>query len=69
MSDGCAIAIVKDIRNENVTDDDKALAIYQVMNMPTLMSVSKAELIIAIQWLWHQAYSFEEELVGEPDES
>ena len=67
MSDTYAINIVKDIRNKNVSDNEKALAIYQVMNMPTHMSVTKYELVTALQWLWHQAYRFEteEEMVGE----
>lgn len=66
MNIGRAVGIVKNISNENVanenvTNEERALAIYEVMNMPTLNSVSKYELVKAMQWLWHQAFIFEDE--------
>ena len=68
MSKGKAMAIVKNIEKAECTDEEKAYAIYLVMNMATHMSVTKDELITAIKWLWHRAYEFEaevEEKVGE----
>lgn len=64
MSTGKAIAIVKDIQRTDVTDEEKALAIYVVMEMPTHMSITKDELINAIKWLWHYSWEYEE-MVGE----
>ncbi len=61
MTNRLAIDIVKDLSNNNVSDNERALAIYQVMNMPTLMSVTKAEMVNVIRWLWHQAFRFETE--------
>ena len=57
MNHGKAMAIVKQIDSEKFTDEEKAYAIYLVMNMPTHMSITKDELINAIKWLWH--YSWE----------
>lgn len=61
MNIGRAVGIVKNISNENYTDNEKGLAIYDVMNMPTLNSVTKDELVKAIQWLWHKAFEFGDE--------
>ena len=41
MSTGKAIAIVKNIKNYECTDTEKAHAIYVVMNMTTHMSITK----------------------------
>lgn len=67
MSKGKAMAIVKNIEKAECTDEEKAYAIYLVMNMATHMSITKDELITAIKWLWHSAYEFkaDEEKVGE----
>lgn len=66
MSTGKAIAIVKNIKNYECTDTEKAHAIYVVMNMPTHMSITKDELINAIKWLWHYSWEYEE-VVGEDE--
>lgn len=68
MNHGKAMAIVKQINSDKFTDEEKAYAIYLVMDMPTIMSITKAELVDAIKWLWHRAYEFEtdvEEMAGE----
>lgn len=57
-----ALAIVKNINTVECTDEEKAYAIYLVMNMATHMSITKDELITAIKWLWHRAYEFEAEV-------
>ena len=64
MSAGKALAIVKQIDSDSYTDEEKAMAIYIAMKMPTLMSVTKAELITAIKWLWDRAYEFVDEKEG-----
>lgn len=61
MNIGRAVGIVKNISNESYTDNEKAVAIYMVMNMPTLNSVTKYELVKAMRWLWHMAFSLEDE--------
>ena len=61
MNIGRAVGIVKQILNENYTDEEKALAIYQVMNMPTLNSVTKDELVKVVYWLWNMVFHFEDE--------
>ena len=68
MNIGRAVGIVKNISNENYTDNEKAFAIYDVMNMPTLNSVSKYELVKVVQWLWHMAFEFEDEKDGADNE-
>lgn len=68
MSKGKAMAIVKNIETFDCTDEEKAYAIYLVMNMATHMSITKDELITAIKWLWHNCYTLDAELeekVGE----
>ncbi len=64
---GKAMAIVKDITSDRFTDEEKAEAIYLVMNMATHMSITKDELINAIKWLWHIAYEYVEEMVGDTE--
>ena len=53
-----AMAIVKQIDSDKYTDEEKAEAIYVVMNMPTHMSITKYEMIKAIKWLWNRSYEF-----------
>lgn len=65
MKHGKAMAIVKNINNAEYTDNEKAHAIYLVMNMPTHMSITKDELINVIKWLWHYSWEFKEETEGD----
>lgn len=60
MNLGTAIAIVKNIEKSSYTDNKKAEAIYEVMKMPTHMSITKDEMLNVIKWLWHKHYTFEE---------
>ena len=57
-----ALAIVKNIKTVECTDEEKAYAIYLVMNMTTIMSVTKVELVDALKWLWHSCYTLDAEL-------
>lgn len=58
MNAGKAMAIVKQIDSDKYTDEEKAEAIYVVMNMPTHMSITKDEMIKAIKWLWNRCFEF-----------
>lgn len=67
MNHGKALAIVKNINTAECNDEEKAHAIYLVMNMPTHMSITKDELINAIKWLWHYSWEFKEEMEGDAE--
>lgn len=56
-----ATVIFSDISNSKYSDEEKALAIYQVMNMPTQNSVTKNEMLEVIKFLWNQSYELESE--------
>lgn len=54
-----AIVIFNNIQSDLFTDEEKATAIYEVMNMPTHMSIKKETVFNALKWLWYSAYEFE----------
>ena len=54
------MAVAKEILSEKYTDEEKAAAIYVVMNMATLNCISKADFLAIIKWLWHQLYEYVE---------
>lgn len=58
MKLGKAMALFLDIENEEYSDEEKATAIYHVMNMITHMSINKDAMIKAIKWLWHRHYEW-----------
>ncbi len=51
-----AVLMFCDINNEKISDSDKGMAIYKVMNMPTRMSITKDQMIEVIKYLWNQLY-------------
>lgn len=55
-----AIAIVKDISSDKFTDEEKAEAIYLVMNMATHNFVTKTDFINVVKWLWNRFYEYVE---------
>lgn len=61
MNMGTACAIFKNINDDNISDDDKALAIYIVMNMVTHNGITKAEFLEAVKWLWNRSYEVKSE--------
>lgn len=61
MNIGIAQAIFEQLDNEHYSEDEKAIAIYKVMNMETHNSVRKADMLKAIKYLWHKLYKLEEE--------
>ena len=52
------MAICQNINSNIYTDEQKAEAIYIVMNMATHNSFSKAKMIELIKWLWHSAFEW-----------
>ena len=61
MTAGKACAIFMQIDSKDYTDEEKAIAIHEVMNMPTHMSITKDAMVSVIKHLWHKKYVFETE--------
>ena len=47
------------IDNQKVSDEDKALAIYEVLKMPTYMSIKKDSMMKVIKWLFDRCWEVE----------
>lgn len=62
MNIGEAIAIFEQLDSDKYTDEEKALAIYKVMNMPTNNSITKVMLLKAVKYLWNETYYFTSEV-------
>jgi hypothetical protein len=60
MNKGTAMGVVKDITSDRFTDEEKAEAIYLVMNMATHNFVTKADFLNVIKWLWNRFYEYVE---------
>lgn len=60
MNIGTACAIFEQLDSDKYTDEEKALAIYKVMNMPTHNSITKADMLKAIKWLLDKCYEITE---------
>lgn len=61
MNTALALAIFCNLDREDLSDEEKALAIYTVMNMGTHNSVRKSDMLKAIKWLWHRQYEITED--------
>jgi len=61
MNKGKALAIFMQINSKDFTNEEKAEAIFHVMNMATHMSVTKDCMLEVIKWLWHQMYEWRED--------
>jgi len=61
-----AVAIFSDIRNEKISDHEKAVAIYRVINRPLeqLGQVKKTAMLEVIRWLWDRCFRVKKEGVG-----
>lgn len=51
-----AINIIKSIDNDQFTEDEKALAIYEVLKMPTHMSITKDDSLNVTKYLFNLIY-------------
>ena len=60
MNIGKACSIFKNINADNISDDDKALAIYIVINMPTHNGITKADFLEVVKWLWNSHCEMED---------
>lgn len=60
MKIGKAITIFFNIESDEYTDEEKAEAIYQVISMPTHLSVNKDSIIKVTKWLWNNQYQVKE---------
>lgn len=58
MNIGKAIGIFCDINNDKYTLLDKGEAIYEILQMPTHMSITKDDMLKVIDWLWNQVFEF-----------
>lgn len=59
MSDKVAIFIFIQIDSEDFSDEEKVMAIYKVIQMPTHNSITKLDMLNALKWLWNSAYEIE----------
>lgn len=55
-----ATAVFEDINSDEYPDEEKALAIYDVMKMPTHNGVKKDSMLSVIKWLWNKCYEIED---------
>ena len=60
MNIGKSTAIFEDINSDKYSNEEKALAIYDVMKMPTHNGVKKDSMLSVIKWLWHKIYEIED---------
>lgn len=59
MNIGYARAVFDNINSDKYSENEKALAIYTIMNMETHNSVTKGSMLKVIRWLWDRHYEFE----------
>ena len=53
---GMSVAIFDNINSNDYSDEEKGLAIYDVLNMPTHMGIKKDSMLSVIKWLWNKCY-------------
>ena len=58
MTYGKAMATIEHIEERN--DEEIALAIYRILNMPSIMAVNKDNLVKIIRYLFDKCYEVEE---------
>lgn len=61
MNTGRAKAIFDNIENATESMEEKGLAIRTVLDMETHNSVTKAQMLKVIDWMWNQIYEIEQE--------
>jgi len=55
-----ALLIFDNIESDAFTNDEKAIAIRFVLDMPTKNSVTKDSICKAFSWMWNKYYVIEE---------
>ena len=58
MTYGKAIDTIEHIEERN--DEEIALAIYRILNMPSIMAVNKDNLLKIVRYLFNKCYEVEE---------
>lgn len=61
MSVSKAMIIFTNINSNAFTDEQKAIAIHQVVNMATHNAIKKDDMLEVIRFLWDKLYEIEEE--------
>lgn len=64
MNKGRALAIFENIENASESTEEKGVAILIVMNMETHNSVTKANMLKVIRWLWDMVFEIKREGEG-----
>lgn len=60
MSMGTAYVIFQNIDNPDISTEEKAAAIFKIINMETHNSVTKASMLKALRWLLELSFDIEE---------
>lgn len=58
MTKAEATDIFRDLSSDRYSENEKAVAIYEVVTALNHSRVTKQELIDALNWLWHQHYKW-----------
>jgi hypothetical protein len=61
MNIGTACAIFEQLDSDKYTDDEKAIAIYKVMNMPTHNGITEDDIFKSVKWLLKKCYQITED--------
>lgn len=61
MNTGTAWAIFQNIDNPEISTEEKAAAIFKIINMETHNSVTKASMLKVIRWLLELSFDIQEE--------
>lgn len=60
MSLGTACVIFQNIDNSDISTEEKAVAIFKIINMETHNSITKAAMLKAIRWLLELSFDIRE---------
>lgn len=55
-----AIAVVKNLESDKLTDETKGLAILRTIEAETLNSLTKSDMKMIIKWLFYKCYEVRE---------
>ena len=55
-----AIAVVKNLESDELTDETKGLAILRILEAETLNSLTKSGMKMIIKWLFYKCYEVRE---------
>ncbi len=61
MNKGKSIEIFKQIERDEFTEEEKSIAICEVIKMATHNSITKAEMLNVIKWMFNEIYEVSDE--------